>query len=77
MNEVERLGEELAKQARSLLKDAPSDQKLDVFKAVSSFYLGLQKPGKAPNGKADDPPPNGKRTFSDILDRIKTGEHAQ
>lgn len=67
----------LEKLAESLLEDAKRDgtkidAKVDIFKAVSAFYLGTARASKGSQQDGGDMP----TTFGSIRNRIHTGGSA-
>lgn len=69
MSTLKDLEATLIQEAGNLLANCKPEEKLDVFKAVSAFFLGLDKQaGKQP------PPTSGNGKFSDIRARARAGE---
>lgn len=69
MSTLKDLETTLIKEASDLLAKCKPEEKLDVFKAVSAFFLGLDKQaGKQP------PQTNGTGKFADIRARARATE---
>ncbi len=69
MSSLKDLEATLIKEAGDLLANCKPEEKIDVFKAVSAFFLGLDK-----QAEKRPLPTNGTGKFSDIRARARAGE---
>ena len=64
---------ELDKMAVSLIgtaQDVPLDAQLDIFKTVSTYYLGCNRSGKS-GSSSDDADQNKPSKFTDIVEKLQ------
>jgi hypothetical protein len=68
MSTTDKLRDKLIVKAIALLDECKDEDKVDVFKAVSAFYIGVTK-----SGPKDQPPGKGGGTFTDLQRRLAGG----